>query len=419
MSTLLLPSMRGLMGDWAYYTCLMKLKDVAARVKFAERIYGNTNLNKLVQRELKGKRAKQICDYLTGQPQRFFGSLIVASQGGAPEWFQLSRIDAGRKEPFLQVPADVMYSLGILKLAGTEDLFALDGQHRLAGIQQAIGVKPELGEEEVSVIFVAHTESVDGLARSRRLFTTLNKKAVPVRIGEVIALDEDDVMAITTRRLVREHPLFINSKVSGSVTSNIPRGDGKCFTTLATLYIVLKIVFTKIKKSHDSKILLGEKVDISFGATEYEAYYRYAVKIFDELCKRYPELKKYREAKEEDLEAVMATLRHKDGGHILFRPVGLKVVVDAIASAAVSVGLNRAMDLVSSCPTEFSKPPFAQVIWRAADGKVLHKGVSLGSRLIQHMIGIKCTTAQLAKLIEDYEKATGLPQTLASLPKLK
>ena len=67
----------------------------------------------------------------------------------------------------------------------------------------------ELKREEVSVIFVSHRN------RSRRngtnatpVFTTLNRYAKPVKKSEIISLDEDDTIAIVTRKLVDEHPLF-------------------------------------------------------------------------------------------------------------------------------------------------------------------------------------------------------------------
>ena len=60
------------MGDWVYYPTLMKLKDIAERVKIAEEIYQSKILSEMVQREIKRKRGKEIKDYLLKQEQRFF-----------------------------------------------------------------------------------------------------------------------------------------------------------------------------------------------------------------------------------------------------------------------------------------------------------------------------------------------------------
>lgn len=417
MNELLLPCTRGSIGDWIYYSCLMKFKDIAERVGFAERIYGNKNLNKLVQRELKKGRARQICTYLTSQPQRFFGSLIIASHGGTPEWFELSNLKTSGYETLDNVPEEIVRSIGILKLSGQESLFVLDGQHRLSGIQLAIKADKSLGNDEVNVIFVAHREDDEGRERSRRLFTTLNKKAVPVRTGEIIALDEDDVIAITTRRLVREHSLFTGPKVSDSTSStNIPTKDTKCFTTLAALYGVLSILFTKIRKHHKLKTLRGEDPDIVLGESDYSDYYDFAATFFNDLANAYSELKTYMETSDDKLEDMVKDMRRKDGGHVLFRPVGLKTIVEAIAALSTSHSLSDSIKLVAKCPVELSSPPFANVLWLVSANKINHKGVSLANRLIQFMLG---APVQTEKLLEDYEAATGLQVNIESLPKLE
>ena len=417
MNELLLPCTRGSIGDWIYYSCLMKFKDVAERVGYAERIYGNKNLNKLVQRELKKGRARQICTYLTSQPQRFFGSLIIASHGGTPEWFELSNLKAVGYEALTSVPEEIVRSIGILKLSGEESLFVLDGQHRLSGIQLAIKADKSLGNDEVNVIFVAHREDDEGRERSRRLFTTLNKKAVPVRTGEIIALDEDDVIAITTRRLVREHPLFTGQKVSDSTSStNIPIKDTKCFTTLAALYGVLSTIFTKIRKDHKIKALRGEDPDVVLGESDCADYYDFAANFFNLLANAYPELKMYMEASDDNLDTLVKGLRRKDGGHLLFRPVGLKTIVEAIAALSTTNSLSDSIKLVAKCPIELSSPPFANVLWLVSANKINHKGVSLATRLIQYMLDVSVDTE---KLLEDYEAATGQQVGIESLPKLK
>jgi len=72
------------MGDWVYYPTLMKLKDIAERVKIAEEIYQSKTLSAMVQQEIKRKRGKEVKDYLLKQEQRFFNSLIVAIHEGDP-----------------------------------------------------------------------------------------------------------------------------------------------------------------------------------------------------------------------------------------------------------------------------------------------------------------------------------------------
>ena len=44
MKKLYLSSLRGHFGDWTYYPCLMKLKDIAEKVHFADQIYESKTL---------------------------------------------------------------------------------------------------------------------------------------------------------------------------------------------------------------------------------------------------------------------------------------------------------------------------------------------------------------------------------------
>src|SRR5205823_2004735 len=129
-------------------------------------------------------RSGEIQTYLRSQPLRFFNALVIGTYGGHPQWHEVSirRLESRIGDS----PAYLEGALGILTLEGTEKLFAIDGQHRVAGIEKAVGEKPELGDEEVCVIFVSgvvaekRSEDEQGFERTRRLFTTLNRYAKPV-----------------------------------------------------------------------------------------------------------------------------------------------------------------------------------------------------------------------------------------------
>lgn len=90
---IILPAIRGVMGDWVYYSCLMNLKDLQERVSFASEIHNNKKLSDMIQRQLKKGRSAEISLYLRDQDERFFNSLVVASYGGEPNWNALSRLN--------------------------------------------------------------------------------------------------------------------------------------------------------------------------------------------------------------------------------------------------------------------------------------------------------------------------------------
>jgi DNA sulfur modification protein DndB len=143
--------------------------------------------------------------------------------------------------------------LGVLHLGGEEKLFAVDGQHRLAGMKRFLDEQSKVPrkagqssaiDDLVSILVVAHR--VDRKVRTRRLFTTLNKTAVPVSKMERIALDENDVMAITARKLVEEHDWFRTPRIAMHHTNNLGREEGVALTTIGNLYDVLRMLFVSL-----------------------------------------------------------------------------------------------------------------------------------------------------------------------------
>src|SRR5262245_35278167 len=118
---LLLPALRGQMGRWVYYVALMKLKDLAERVRLADEIHTSKTLNELIQRQV-SNRAGQVRDYLLNQEQRFFNSLVIAVYGGSPDWYDLD-VKSNPQVDIGELPEALEGTLGILALTGNENLF--------------------------------------------------------------------------------------------------------------------------------------------------------------------------------------------------------------------------------------------------------------------------------------------------------
>ncbi|MBE7417372.1 MAG: DGQHR domain-containing protein [Ideonella sp.] len=234
-----LPALRGRLGDWAFYSVLMTLKQVAEKVNYAKEVHNSVKLSELIQRELDDKtRAGEIGNYLLTNEDRFFNSLVVAVYDGDPEWHEFHNLKPISSDINVDdIDYGSRYSVGYLSLSGSEKLFALDGQHRLAGIRSALAQDESIGEDEVSVIVVAHHTSAAGQKRTRKLFTTLNKTAKPVSKSEIIALDEADAMAITARHLVEGDRRFSDKLVHiKSKQPNLPQTDREHLITLINLY---------------------------------------------------------------------------------------------------------------------------------------------------------------------------------------
>jgi DNA sulfur modification protein DndB len=240
-----IPAFKASVGDWEYFICIMKYAEVARQVGFAYELGGNSDLNTMIQRGL-GDRTDSIKTYLLKSEHRFLGAIIIAAWGGAPTY-----VDIGMEDPD-GLLSGIDRQFGVLTFDGTQQYFAIDGQHRLKAIKEAIKSQPELGKEDLCVIMVSHFDSEDGKVRTRRLFTNINRNAKATTGAENIVLDEDDGAAILTRRLLTEHPFLSNEGVVKVFTrtgeegdlrlaaGNVPQGDKKALTTIANLYDIVR-----------------------------------------------------------------------------------------------------------------------------------------------------------------------------------
>ena len=412
-SELVLPALRGIMGDWVYYSCLMRLNELSSRVHYARDIHKHSALSKMIQRRLDGKRSVKIADYLKRQPQRFFNSLVVATYGGSPSWHALEDIrNTDEKSELSGLSQEVVESVGFLTLRGDEHLFALDGQHRLAGIKRIIkdGIDQD-PYDEVSVIFVAHKATDEGLERTRRLFTTLNKTARPVSKGDIIALDEDDVMAICVRRLIENTDLFGDDRIAFVATNNMPVRNRTSLTTIGNLYDVLTILFTnsrfelKKPKADLQKIRPEDK--------ELEAYFEYSRSYFNQLRQNFEELEEFFSARK--AEGVVGKYRGNQGGNALFRPLGLEIYTRIIARLTTSMSLASAVRLVSRLPRDLNQEPLLGLMWDQSNGIILNGHKVTLREILCYMIDKNARNYPEPELLRRYRRETGNEE--ASLPK--
>jgi DNA sulfur modification protein DndB len=398
---LAMPALRGSFGDWIFYSCLMPIIELGARVSFAEEIHKDKALSKLIQRALESERAQQIADYLRTE-ERFFNSLVLATYGGNPEWFEVGDFRSNTKPEILsQISERALDTIGFLRLGGAARLFAIDGQHRLAGIKQALKEGIDFGEEQVSVILVGHKKTQAGLRRTRRLFTTLNKTAIPVRKRDIIALDEDDAMAIVVRRLVENDASFKDPKIAVIASPNIPVGNRVCLTTISSLYDTLRLLFMYDKRLRSDRALRFNRPSDE----QLASYEKLAKGFFASLGGAFKPVRDLLKAKNPG--AVTEKFRVPNGGHLLFRPIGLEVVtrtaIDLAKDKAVS--LPKAVEILKALPTELAKSPYRGVIWDPARKNMIPAGKGLARKLLRFMLGLRENDA---KLLREYRISQGV-----------
>ena len=166
-------------------------------MKAPDEIHERKKLSEWIQREAIDRHSEEISAYLQSNPQRFLGALIIGVYGGQPSWAPVTVHSPSEEQLTDEQQYRVNSDLGILLLSGSEKLFPIDGQHRVAGIKRALAATKELNTDSLCAIFVGHNpKTEDGKARTRRLFTTVNKRARAVSKAARIALDEDDGFAI-------------------------------------------------------------------------------------------------------------------------------------------------------------------------------------------------------------------------------
>lgn len=416
------PALRCTMGDWVYYITYMRFSDISHWIIKTDQIHKSRRLRDMIQRELT-PRATPIADYLIEQKEHFFNAIVVGVYGGTPQWYPIDVHDS----PVVGSPdldEDARRSIGLLVLGGGEQLFAIDGQHRVEAIKQALKRQPELGNNELGVVFVAHQTSLKGQTRTRRLFSTLNRYAKPVSKGEIVALDEDDAFAIVTRRLVEEFPLLKSGLkkdepgfVAFNKTTPLHRTDQTSLTSILTLYEIVRTIhvpilniLTREQKTVLRRLRIRRPADPILDAM-YSEQTRYW-----ELLKNY--VPGYEELFGSKAKQKVAAKYRKEGGYLMFWPIGqqafaraLRIMIDR------DVKMEDAVEVLSSIPMKLNEPPWQYVLWNPNTKRINSKVSNLLPEAIcLHYVGHESRREDY-NLLEEYRKTIGNSEATLPIPK--
>ncbi len=376
-----LACIRGNIGYWTYYSAVIKLKDLVTdnrviTVSESDELY-TKNINRILQREINQNRIKAIKEYIKINEERFFNSLIVAIHKGNPKWSDIDLYDKIEVDGNSLDESQISFfesKFGILTLYGDEEIFALDGQHRLKGLRKAYEEDHSLAEKEIPVIFVIHNhKQVD---KTRRLFTVLNKYAEKPRGAELIILDEDDVAAINARKLVMEHPILSKSNaLSNSKTANIYKSDNKSFTTLVTINKINKKLYSKSPSFYTSRP----------EATVVDELYQESIGFWDTLFEVFPELENFING-ETDIELKNKPILRNDpsGGSLLLRPVGQELIANAYKKFVDSNDIEEFKRKLREIDFNLSSNNWKYIFWNE---KILGKEIRLKNNILLFLLG--------------------------------
>ncbi|HAC63415.1 MAG TPA: hypothetical protein DCF68_07710, partial [Cyanothece sp. UBA12306] len=253
------------MGPTQGYIGSVSLEWLASRVRFAAQlplfqqkydhktdniIRDSETVEELQQRPLDWSRQSHLAQYLAVLKNHKFPPVLVVISSGwvndryAEEW------DSDRQATRTVAdftPLDQQNSLGLLNIGENFSIFALDGQHRLMGIQGLMELlktgklevynkykKPsssvitiddlireygidaanlqKLSQEKIGIEIIPAVVQGETYEQARRrvrsVFVHVNRMAISLSKGQLVLLNEDDGFAIVARRIAISHPLF-------------------------------------------------------------------------------------------------------------------------------------------------------------------------------------------------------------------
>ena len=360
----MIPCLKGKIGSWFTYTSLMTFEDIDRLISFADDLHTIKKLSDMIQREIENDRAADIAEYINTNIDHFFNALVIGIYEGDPRWHQFDCItpnnDANENAI---IPSYAQECFGFLSLTEKERMFALDGQHRLAGIKEALKQDDKHKHNTLPVIIVSHKNTPEGLRKSRRLFTTLNKKAKLVKTEAIIALDEDDLAACVTRDIIEKGGYFTEENISFS-TRNL--SDRRHITTLGSIFKCVQELGANFFNVDVSKL-----ESVKYSDFKREEFFEFVNSFFTTTIKYTPELTKAVTSR--DFASVVAKYRANDNSdHLLFRPLGWQIYTQAfVLLLEQGYEVEEAVSRLIAGKTLFmSEKPFAGRIWNKTKKKI-------------------------------------------------
>ena len=166
------------------------------------------------QRALNRSRIPDIVSYLVDNPSDYTISAITASVDAQVTFAPTADTGLGQNLGLLSIPMDARILIN-------------DGQHRRAAIEHAIEENPELGYDNVPVLFFID----EGLEKSQQMFADLNKHAVRPSDSISTLYDHRDALADLARAMVKDVQIF--SRLTEMEKSSISNRSTKLFTLSA------------------------------------------------------------------------------------------------------------------------------------------------------------------------------------------
>lgn len=141
------------------------------------------------QRTLNKTRIPEMSRYLVDNPDDYVFSALTASVGSEVSFIEQENAP----------------NIGTLKVSMNTSILINDGQHRRAAIEEAIKHKPELGQDNIAIVFYID----EGLSRSQQMFADLNQHAIRPSSSLSTLYDDRDPGARVAKYLANNAKPFI------------------------------------------------------------------------------------------------------------------------------------------------------------------------------------------------------------------
>ena len=246
-NTMDLAAVRGRMGARDFYVAMFPLGLVPRYFKFND--WATMPPEQRAQRALAEKRVPEIARYMLEHEEDWVFSSLTAS------------FDA--EETFL--PSEISDSIGILRLPITAEFLINDGQHRRAGIEQALRENKLLEKQHISVVLLPE----EGLEHNQQVFSDLNRTVHKTSRSLDILYDHRDPLNSLTIAVGDAVPAF-----QGRVEKDRPSVAQRSakFVALSALYDATQALVGKFKEdAPEEEVAAAEATAIAYWTAVGEA----------------------------------------------------------------------------------------------------------------------------------------------------
>jgi len=233
------PAVRGQQAGRPFYIAICPLRSIPSIFIFDEE---EVPPELRAQRELNTHRIPDMVRYLVDNPKDYVFSALTTS------------VD---KKVFFE-PMAPNSDLGVLYIPDENRILINDGQHRRKAIEEAIKEKPELGQDNIAVVFFVDEE----LKRSQQMFVDLNQNAVKPSPSLSILYDQRDTCSAIARHLSSQINPFVG--YTEMERSSIAPRSPKLFTLSSIKYATKALIGKGNKDIYDDQ---DNMVAINFWST--------------------------------------------------------------------------------------------------------------------------------------------------------